>query len=404
VSLARMAGRNLWRSPRRTVLTSIAVFAGVAISIVGRGFIGGTDESIIRGATDGTVGHVQAMPADYPSQAMQHPVDDLLEIPDAARALLAEVAWTERTYLAPLAAHGSTWMRVEAVGIDFGRDAAVFPRDLWSVDGELPRTGQHEVALSPRLAELLGVARGDTFVLQQRTHRGAINALEVRVAAISQTRHTVLDKAVLMPHTLAAELIASPLASHLSVRLRDRDDAAAFAPKLAAALGTGAKVVTWETEVADLLQLQAARRKALNAVVFVLLALAAFGIANTVLMSAYERVREVGTLRSLGMTEGGVLRLFVLEGALVGVLGGLVGALAGGGLVARWNVHPLDFSELVAKQGATFPAITYLYAHFSPAGIVATFALGVAVAALASIYPGRVAARMPPADAVRAAS
>lgn len=404
MSIARLATRNLLRAPRRTLLTTVAIVAGVGVFIVGRGFVSGVSEAIIAGAIDGTVGHVLARPAGYPTQPLQHPVDHLLELTPAVRALLDQktTAWTERTLFAPLAAHGRDALRLEAIGFDPARDALVFPRAHWRIEGTIPERG-HAVALSHRVAQLLNVALGDSLILQVRTAKGAINALEVKVEALVTTHNPGLDVlGVFVPHPLVAELIASELPTHLAVKLSDRDDAEAFAADLRAAFNGASDVVTWKTETAELLAVQEIRTRALELVTFILMALAAFGIANTILMAAHERVREVGTLRSMGMTEGGVVRLFLLEGAWMGLIGGVFGALWGGALVAHWATSPLDFSERMQASTRGLSMQALIYTHFDARVIAATIVAGIAVAIVASIYPARIASRMSPAEAVRA--
>jgi putative ABC transport system permease protein len=401
----RLALRNLMRSPRRTVLTTVAVIAGIAAFILGEGFIGGVEENIIVTSIDGSVGHALVRPADYPVQAGRHPVDELVTLSSSARALLDREAavWTERLMFAPTVAAGEDSLRAVGIGYDPERDEAVFPRRLWQIDGALPDPDAREVAPSFRLARLLSLAPGDPLVLQVRTHRGAMNALEVTVSGRVNTGNPAQDMfGILVPQKLARELVATELPSHVVIRLRDRDQAQAFAARLAPELGPGLEVSTWIDETAELLELQAFRRKALNLVVFILLALAGLGIANTILMAAHERVREIGTLRALGMTEAGVMRLFVVEGALVGVAGSVLGALAGGGLTAWWSKHPIDLSRALEDVGSSLPVSGWIYTRFDGTMIALTVALGVAVAALASIYPARVASRMPPAEAVRA--
>jgi putative ABC transport system permease protein len=406
VTILRLALRNLVRSPRRTVLTTIAVVAGVGVFLLGDGFVSGVEENIIATSIDGSVGHVLVRPADYPTRAGQHPVDRLVDLPAPARQLLDReaVAWTGRTLFSPIAAAGANSIRAVGIGYDPERDPGVFPRRLWRVDGALPRPDASEVAVSHRVARLLELAPGDPLVLQVRTHEGAMNALEVAVSGLVTTSNPAQDMfGILVPGPLAQELVGSALPSHVAIRLADRDRAPAFAARLEAALGPGGAAATWIDETAELLELQAVRRKALNLIVFILLALAGFGIANTILMAAHERVREVGTLRALGMTEGGVLRLFMIEGALIGLLGSLLGAALGGGLVYHWSRHPIDFSEMFEKQGSSLPVSSWVYTRFDETMLVAAVALGVIVAALASIYPARVASGLQPADAVRAA-
>jgi putative ABC transport system permease protein len=401
----RLAVRNLLRSPRRAVLTTVAVVAGVGVFILGEGFLSGMEENIVATTVDGSTGHVLVRPPDYPIQAGQHPVDVLVDLPPPARALLDRdaVAWTGRLLFAPTAAAGEDSLRALGIGYDPERDEAVFSRARWTIDGAMPRAGAREVAVSYRVARLLELAPGDPLVLQVRTHHGAMNALEVTISGRINTDNPAQDMfGIFVPLPLARELVATELPSHVAVRLRDRDRAPALAERLRAELGDAASVSTWIDETAELLELMAFRRKALNLIVFILLALAGLGIANTILMAAHERVREVGTLRALGMTEGGVVRLFVVEGALVGIVGSLLGALLGGAVVARWATHPLDFSAMLEDMGSSLPMSGWVYTRFDLTMIAAAVALGIAVATLASIYPARVASRMAPADAVRA--
>jgi putative ABC transport system permease protein len=401
----RLALRNLLRAPRRTLLTMSAVIAGVGVFILGEGFVSGLTENVIVAATDDTVGHVMARPAGYPLQLGRHPVDALLEIPPAARALLEREAraWTERTYFAPIAASGADSLRAVGIGYDPQRDAGVFSHKHWQVTGRLPDPAAREVTVSARVARLLSLSVGSSLVLQVRTHRGAMNALEVKVSGILATHNAGLDLfGIFAPRKLTRELLATDLPSHLHVRLASRAGAAAFAAKLRPLLGTQASVVTYVDETADLVAVQDIRRRALDIILVILMALAAFGIANTILMAAYERVREIGTLRTLGMTETGVLRLFVLEGALVGVVGSLLGAAWGVALTLHWAEHPIDFSKTMEQTGSNVSASVLLYTRPSLSIAVLSVVLGIAVALLASIFPARVASRMSPAEAVRA--
>jgi len=108
--------------------------------------------------------------------------------------------------------------------------------------------------------------------------------------------------------------------------------------------------------------------------------LAAFSTANSLLAGVLERRREIGALKAMGWRTGAVMRLFVLEGTLLGLMGGAVGALLGS------------------------LAFVYLYRSVAP-GLALAVLLGVSVpalvGALAALYPARVAARVPPAEALR---
>jgi putative ABC transport system permease protein len=327
--LISLALKNLTRNRRRTALTMISIIAGIGIFIVGEAFISGTEENIMVSSEEGNVGHVLARPAGYPMQGLNAPLDKLLTVTPAARELLDREAtsWTERVIFAPTVVHGAESIRVRAFGYQPGRDEKVFSRERWKIDGREPAPDADEVMVSPSVARLLGLKRDDRLVLQVRTHHGAINALEVQVTGILLTGNTALDALGLFaPMTLTRKLTQVDGPTHLAVKLSRRGLAPAFKPQLLAALGEQAEVATVQEETADMISLQGVRRKSLNVLVFILLALAGFGMANTFLMAAYERTREVGTLRAMGMTERSVELLFLAEGGLVGLIGSVLGA------------------------------------------------------------------------------
>ena len=372
---------------------------------MGEGFIGGVEANIVVSAIDGTTGHVTARPREYPTEVMQHPIDELLTLTPEAKKFLDErvTAWAPRIYMIPTATHESENLRVRAIGYDPERDPTVFKRHLWKLEGEMPRAERDEVMVSPVVAQNLKLEPGDRLVLQLRTHTGAINAMEVTVSAVVRTTYTTIDSsAILVPGPLAARLANTTKWSHISMLASFRAEGLTLADEFAASFGEAAEVITWDSETEELLRLQGIRRRALNFIVGILLALAGFGMANTSLMAAYERVKEVGTLRAMGMTKLGVIRMFLAEGAVMGLVGSLLGVLWGGWLTYHWAHNPIDMTEAANRMEGGIQYSALIYTDFSSGMVVMAVIFGVVVATLASIYPARVASRMLPADAVRA--
>jgi len=114
------------------------------------------------------------------------------------------------------------------------------------------------------------------------------------------------------------------------------------------------------------------------------------GIVNSMLMSVTERYKEIGTMKCLGATDGNILGIFLIESALLGLLGGVIGSLIG------WSagilINGLQLGWSVVYQ---VPMGTYLY-NF---GLAILVAFGVSIAAAA--YPAYVGAKLSPADALR---
>ncbi len=136
--------------------------------------------------------------------------------------------------------------------------------------------------------------------------------------------------------------------------------------------------------------------------IFVVLMIAGVGIVNTVLMSVYARIREIGVLRAYGMTRRDIRRLFSLEGLLVGAAGSGLGLALGAVLVWwswRWG-FPLDMFFGKMDMG-DIPLSGFLRGEWKPATFAAGFLFGLVTSWIAAVIPARKAARLEAVDALR---
>lgn len=403
VSLAGLAARNLTRNLRRTFITSIAVVFGVAVMILGFGVVNGLDENVIRTARTTTTGDLLLRPKDYPTDGLTWPAEEAQTVPpEVLQAIDGHGVATARVVFSGRVVHGADGVRALIVGYDPATETKVFDHAAWKVEGAWPTDTEPGAAIGERLAEILGVKLGDDLVVEARTRAGALNAMTYRVTALLSTSNTQLDAFSVWLPTPAADDLGrlEGTRSHVAVKLdHPNADAAAVA---AAAEGAGWTATSDRESVTDMLQANDIRRRALTVLVIMIMLIAAAGIANTVIMAAFERVREVGTLLSLGMRKLDVAALFLYEGAAMGTFAGLAGAALGAALVLHWNTHGIDLSGVLKQTGGNFTMSAVLFTAFSWPSVVASFACGVVIAVLASVYPAWTAANLNPADAVRA--
>lgn len=403
--LVRLAWLNLTRSVRRTVLSLGSVITGVAVIIVGQGVIAGFEENAVRAYVDHMGGHVVVRAKGYPTEGLVHPIDTLAPVPVELGQWLEtnSRAWTSRTLLVGRAVNGADALSVRVFAVDPARDASVFPRTSWKLDGREPTSGADGALVSTGVARLLDLGPGDRFVLEARTVAGARNALELPVAGVVSVGTPMVDRfGIYVTDDLVGRLVEpGEGVSHVAIRLSDRSTTEAFARELGKRVDADREVVTWIDETAAVLAFNAVRQAALNLLVLALMGMSATGIANTVLMAAYERVAEVGTLRAMGMTRTGVVRLFVLEGAMVGGIGSLLGAAIGTAAVLITAERGIELPMALATTG-NLPVSNVLYLRGSGAVVAFAAAFGVLVSVGASLYPAYVASGRPPAEAVRA--
>ena len=184
-------------------------------------------------------------------------------------------------------------------------------------------------------------------------------------------------------------------ATELAIGVDDMGRVDEVKAALQQALGPSFEVSTWMEVMPFLRDMTNRLDIILRFISAVLFFLVVFGVVNTMLMNVYERVREIGTLLAIGWRRRNILALFVLEAAVLGVVGGAIGAAIGLG-AALWTSR---VGIPLTPPGAAFEQLI----RPIPDTTIALIAFGAAAlgATLAALGPARRAAKMNPVDALR---
>jgi lipoprotein-releasing system permease protein len=193
------------------------------------------------------------------------------------------------------------------------------------------------------------------------------------------------------------------VADEIALRLADPEAVAALVPALEAAAGEGALVWTWADASGAFLRALRMQDNAIFIVLAILVLIAALNIVSGLIMLVKNKGRDIGILRSMGLSQGSVLRVFFLCGAAVGTAGTALG-IALGVLFARNIAHVYALvdsltgrgMEDLQAQGFIFPS-----AVIEPADVLATAALSLGLSWFVTLFPARRAARMNPVEALR---
>lgn len=130
----------------------------------------------------------------------------------------------------------------------------------------------------------------------------------------------------------------------------------------------------------------------------IVLVVAALGMINTFLMSVLERLPEFGTLRAIGMGRGQLVSIVVLQGFFSGVIGTVIGMIAGIPVVLHYQAHPIDYGEAMESFKGVDSMIGMA---FEPATALGVMVLGLVIAIGASLYPAIYASRKRPVEILR---
>lgn len=184
-------------------------------------------------------------------------------------------------------------------------------------------------------------------------------------------------------------------ASVIAVQLHDVDAADAVAEAMNRELGIPYQAQSWSERNRALFAALKLEKLAMGLILFLIVLVAAFNIVSTLVLVVADRTREIGILKSMGMTDRGVLRVFVLQGAWIGIVGALVGCVLGA--VIGWTV---DYFGLIRIPPDVY-FVSQLPVHIDPLDVLLVFLASAVVAFLATIYPARQAAQLQPVEAIR---
>ena len=287
---------------------------------------------------------------------------------------------------AGLATRGEATKSIALLGVDLDRhDRVVHLRS--KVVAGVARLGPGEGILGRELASDLGVRVGDRIGLATGT--GSVGD-SLRVTALVDLGVRELNRrSVIVPLRAAQSLVGLPGgATSLDLTLDEIWAAQTLATDLAQRLPY--KVESWQQANASLVSALNAQSVSTGVIRAVVMVVVVLGIASVLVVSVVQKRREIGILRAMGATQGQVLRIFLLQGAIVGAIGSALGVVLALALI--WA-----FSRLaVGSDGLPLFVIT-----LAPALALQVAALATLCGVLAAVAPARRAARLDPAQAIR---
>ncbi len=266
-------------------------------------------------------------------------------------------------------------------------------------------SGLPPILLGSGLAERMQLFEGDTLYvasfenLRPDVFGGLVPA--IRMFQVTGTFTTGMydydTKNVYTSLANAQDLLGldADVASGIGARTVDPDVATEVADRIQKTLGFPYYVESWITTNNALFSALKLEKLAMGLILFLIVVVAAFNIVSTLVMVVADRTREIGILKAMGMTRQGILRIFVLQGAWIGVIGTLLGTVFG--LVVCWVLQNYEIIQI--------PADVYFVDRL-PVSVQASDVLlivggSILVAFVATIYPALQAAGLEPVDAIR---
>ena len=200
---------------------------------------------------------------------------------------------------------------VSVTAIDPERDSDVFEFGSTLMDGRFLESGEDGVLIGSWFAEDIGAKVGYWITFVGRGNAGYV-AMDLEIVGILNCPNPNVNRTLLMmPIATADEYLAMDgAATEINVALPENADVDSDVIRIQELLnGDNLTVMSWKAMAADYLALAEAKRGGSGMILFLIFIIAAVGISNTMLMAIFERIKELGMMRSLGMSDGKILEV-----------------------------------------------------------------------------------------------
>jgi lipoprotein-releasing system permease protein len=272
------------------------------------------------------------------------------------------------------------------------------------------KPGEYSIILGEPLARALGVTRGDRIVLVapqgQVTPAGVIPRLrQFTVAGTFNVGHYEIDSTLALVHMQDAQrlYLLGDQVTGVRLRLDDLFKARQVARELAASMPPSVTIVDWSRLNATYFRAVDLEKRMMSLLLFFIIAIAAFNLVSSLFMVVKEKSADIAILRTLGASPGGIMRVFMIQGTVIGVVGvlfglvfGILGALNVDAIVAFVeHVFGFKFLPQDVYQIADLPT------ELRASDVISTAVISFTLSLLATIYPSWRASKVNPAEALR---
>jgi len=401
----KLAWRNIWRNPRRTAVILTAVVIGLWSMVLLGALMRGIAVGMIKNGISTLTGHYQIHHQGYRNDpSIENSISDPSQVLQTLDRLLPKDArWTARVRVNAVAVNARHSAGVTLVGINPATEARVsFIGTAISSGRYLAPGDSNGIIVGQALLKKFDARIGRKLVIMSQDAHREIASRAFRIVGIFRAEMQSTEKQfVFITRTAARKMLKlGDGISEVSILLPGNPDNPQFYATLKSALPSRLyEIMSWR----ELLPFQTAYLKILDGFMwiwyFVVFVAMGFGIVNTTLMAVFERMREFGLLKALGMKPGWILREVLTESFLLLLTGMIIGNLLALVCIYALADSGIDLSALAA--GAEFAGMSrVIYPALKLEDVLVANLLVMLLGIIVSAYPAIKAARFTPVEAL----
>ncbi len=410
-NLIVLAFKNLTRHTKRTLITCIAIGFGIAMLIWVDSMLRWADNESKRNLQRYEFGNFIISTKEFKEDRKNYPLNFFITKNEIDK--IVTMAEQQGAYASPRTGFTSMIYFNRGFGlpyivmvIDPVLDAQVFSIKKNIVKGRYLESHDMGIMISTSCSKEFGADLGDYITIETRTRYNTYQAIDVKIVGIFNAPNPVINRnQVFISQTLAnAYLQAEGTATEIVIRTKNgnNEPTLSMMKKELSSQGMNTfSIETWQELGSDFLAISQTKRGGTKVFIILIFIIVAVGIINTMLMAVFERIREIGMLRALGMSDNEVVWSFIFEAAGIGFMGSLIGMALGIILNVYLIYIGLDFTSMMGDADIGYRVGAIFYGEWNPDMMLLGFIFGILCSVLVSIWPAKKAVKMEITDAIR---
>lgn len=404
--IAGLSWRNVWRNKRRSILTFLTIMAGSSLIILMRSMQNGGYSQMIEDSIAPVTGHIQIHEKGFwKIRTLEYAFTDDTGMAEKIRKMESVKAVSPRIHAGGLLIYrdSSTGCEITAVDPEHEKEITTLHRFILPGGSYLDKDDSFSIVLGNVLAANLGVKTGDIVSFVSQGFDGSIAAESFSVKGIFRCPNAEYNRGLaLIPFAQGSETLSmGNYFSSYVIRVESIDPVPEIRDRIRQIAGPELEVMTWDELMPEILQFIAMDRVSSHIYVFMLYMIVAFGILNTIQMSVFERIRELGIMLSVGTSPRRIFSMVMTESFIITVIGITAGMITGWLLSYYFTIYPLDFTEYQAEMEMYGMSTLLYYTRIKPGDFAVTSSITLILSMLFTFFPARRASRLSPVRAIR---
>lgn len=401
--LIKLAWRNIWRNKRRSVIVLLSIIIGVITAIILDGLTNGMMQQMLFNQVNSGISHVQIHKKGFNDlKNVKSFIPNYRNAVDAVKNDPLVKYYSTRVITFGLISSATNSSGVYINGISPSSEKHVTTIHNSVIMGKYLEGNGREILLGRELADKLNVKLGDKVVAMANSPDGSVVSELFRVTGIYETYSSGFDNINIYINIESAQrmLNIGDNIHEIAVITSEHSLADVLKQNIQNKLGSEYEVLTY-SDLLPLLVLSLDMYKQMTWIINLIVGLALiFGIINVMLMAVFERIKEFGILISVGLKSSKLFLIILTESFIIGVMGTVLGMLAGLGLqeiLSGTGINLSVFAESLKSYGVG----AVIYPVTSIDNLVSLLVMIPFISALAAIYPAYKAVKLEPVYAIR---